>query len=124
MKILWAKSDFLHPTERGGQIRTLETLRRLHRDHELHYIAFADPARPEGPARASEYCSAAYPIAHHVPSRRSIAFVRQAAANLVASLPLSIARYRSTPMRDAIARLMAQHRYDAVVCDFHKLAIP
>lgn len=122
MKILWAKSDFLHPTERGGQIRTLETLRRLHRDHELHYIAYDDPARPEGMARASEYCSAAYPIAHHVPPRRSLAFVRQAVANLVDPLPLSIARYRSTQMRDAIARLMAQHRYDAVVCDFLAMA--
>ena len=28
MKILWVKSDFLHPTTRGGQIRTLEMLRR------------------------------------------------------------------------------------------------
>ena len=31
MKILWVKSEFLHPTTRGGQIRTLEIVKRLHR---------------------------------------------------------------------------------------------
>ena len=39
MKILWVNSDFLHPTTRGGQIRTLETLKRLHQRHEIHYAA-------------------------------------------------------------------------------------
>ena len=54
MKILWAKTDFLHPTNRGGQIRTLEMLKRLSRRHELHYVAYDDPATPEGRERASE----------------------------------------------------------------------
>ncbi len=57
MKILWVKTDFLHPTDRGGQIRTLETLRRLHPHHEVHYLAYHNPTQPEGLARASEYCS-------------------------------------------------------------------
>ena len=39
MKMLWAKADFLHPTDRGGQIRTLEMLKRLHTRHEIHYVA-------------------------------------------------------------------------------------
>jgi hypothetical protein len=42
MKILWVKSDFLHPTTKGGHIRTLEMLRRLHKRHEVHYVAFSD----------------------------------------------------------------------------------
>ena len=40
MKILWVKSDFLHPTTRGGQIRTLEIVKRLHARHEVHYLAY------------------------------------------------------------------------------------
>ncbi len=56
MKLLWVKTDFLHPTTRGGQIRTLEMLRELHRHHEVHYVAFDDGAtfgvieRPARPA--------------------------------------------------------------------------
>jgi hypothetical protein len=45
MKILWANTTFLHPTNRGGQIRTLEMLKRLHAGHEVHYTALADPRR-------------------------------------------------------------------------------
>ncbi len=57
MKILWAKTDFLHPTTRGGQIRTLEMLRQLHKRHEIHYVAFDDSSNPEGLRRSSEYSS-------------------------------------------------------------------
>ena len=55
MKTLWVNSNFMHPTTKGGQIRTLEMLRHLHRWHEIHYVAIANPAQPEGPARAHEY---------------------------------------------------------------------
>ena len=44
MKILWLKADFLHPTSRGGQIRTLEMLKRLHQRHEVHYVGLDDGA--------------------------------------------------------------------------------
>jgi polysaccharide biosynthesis protein PslH len=54
MKLLWVYSDFLHPTNRGGQIRTLETLKCLHRQHEVHYAGLWNPKFPEGPARAKE----------------------------------------------------------------------
>src|SRR4029079_18995986 len=67
MKILWVNSNFMHPTTKGGQIRTLEMLRHLHRWHEIHYVALENPALPEGPARAHEYSSRAYPFRHQVP---------------------------------------------------------
>src|ERR1022692_4746175 len=72
MKILWVKSDFLHPTSRGGQIRTLETIRRLHSRHEIHYVAFDNVAEPEGLLRAKEYCSYVYPVRHDAPPKRSL----------------------------------------------------
>jgi glycosyltransferase involved in cell wall biosynthesis len=118
MKILWVKSDFLHPTERGGQIRTLETLRQLHRRHEIHYVAFDNPARPEGPARAHEYCSYAYPIRLDVPLRGSAEFWLQVAASPFSRMPLSITRYRSQQMRDKVTALLIGHDFGAIVCDF------
>ena len=61
MKILWVKTDFLHPTTRGGQIRTLEMLRRLHARHEVHYVAFDDPENPEGLAAGRRILNARIP---------------------------------------------------------------
>ena len=51
MKLLWVKTDFLHPTMHGGRIRSLETLKRLHQRHVVHYLAYSDPEQPEGVQR-------------------------------------------------------------------------
>ncbi len=118
MKLLWVKTDFLHPTTRGGQIRTLEIVKRLHRRNEVHYIAFDNPAQPEGLQRAGEYSTRAYPIAHEAPSKRSVKFLGQLAGGLVSSLPVAISRWKSGRMRAAIDELCAREPFDAIVCDF------
>ncbi len=117
-RILWVKSDFLHPTTRGGQIRSLEILRRLHRRHEIHYVAYDDGASPEGLARSGEYCSFAYPVHREIASKKSIRFAGQLAAGLFSRLPVPVSRYRSKAMREQVAKLTAGHAFDAVVCDF------
>jgi len=118
MKILWVNPNFLHPTTKGGQIRTLEMLRCLHRDHEIYYVAFADPAHPEGPGRAGEYSTRAYPIAHQPPARGSIAFAAQALIGLASPLPLAVSRWHSPAMSQQVETLLREHAFDSVVCDF------
>ena len=118
MKILWVKSDFLHPTTKGGHIRTLETLKRLHRRHEIHYVAFDLPEQAGGVERSSEYCSKVYPIPHRAPPRTSPMFWWQAAAGLFSPLPLAVSRYRSDAMRGRIEALTRSEEFDAIVCDF------
>ncbi len=118
MKILWVKTDFLHPTTRGGQIRTLEMLRELHKRHEVHYVAFDDPSNPEGVRRSSEYSAHAYPVPHRLVSKRSPRFAGQLLAGLFSKFPVSGMRYRSRAMRDTIAKLVCEQDFDAKVCDF------
>jgi glycosyltransferase involved in cell wall biosynthesis len=118
MKILWVKTEFLHPTTKGGQIRTLETLKRLHARHEIHYVALDLAEQPGGVERASEYCTKAYPIPHGAPPRSSPRFWMQAARNLGSPRPLSVTRYESEEMRRQVSSLMARESFDAVVCDF------
>lgn len=118
MKILWVTPNFLHPTTKGGQIRTLEMLRCLHRDHEIHYVAFADPTNPEGPVRACEYATAAYPISHQPPARGTAAFAAQVLQGITSSLPLAVSRWQSDAMSLQVERLLREHSFDSVVCDF------
>ncbi len=118
MKILWVKSDFLHPTNRGGQIRTLEMLKCLHQRHEVHYVAFDDGQNPEGFKRSSEYCSRAYAVPHKVPPRRSVRFAGQLLSGLVLPLPVSVKRYTSDRMKRQIEFLLARDKFDSLVCDF------
>ena len=118
MKLLWVKTDFLHPTTRGGQIRTLELLRCLHRKHEIHYVAFDDPNAPEGLERASEYSSKVYPIDSKVVDKESPAFLIELIVGLFSRIPVAVQRYRSAHMRDQVERLLQQEHFDCIVCDF------
>lgn len=118
MKILWAKSEFLHPTMCGGQIRTLEMLKRLHARHEVHYVAYEDPTLPEGPRRAGEYASHIHPIRAGRPPLGSPGYYLQGAAALFESLPVGISRWESDEMKRTIERLIAEHRFDALISDF------
>lgn len=118
MKILWIKADFLHPTNRGGQIRTLEMLKRLHQRHEVHYVGLEDASQPEGVARAGEYCSRAYPIRHSAADKNSIVFAADLVAGMWSPIPVAVARWRSKAMKLQIDTLRRNERFDSVVCDF------
>jgi glycosyltransferase involved in cell wall biosynthesis len=118
MKILWVTTNFLHPTTRGGQIRTLEMLRRLHRRHQIHYVAIEDPREPEGLARAPEYSTRAYPFQHRVADKRSPAFILELARGLIDPEPVSIRRFHPPAMGAFLTQLMAKERFDREVCDF------
>lgn len=119
MKILWVCPTFLHPTLRGGQIRTLGMLRELHRSHEIHFAALQRPeGGKEGVMRSSEYCSQSYPIYHDAPVARTAAFYTQGARNALSAMPLAVSRWCSTALRQRVARLLEEQRFDRVVCDF------
>jgi glycosyltransferase involved in cell wall biosynthesis len=118
MKILWIKTDFLHPTNRGGQIRTLEMIRQLHRRHEIHYVGLDTGEFREGPGRAGEDSSFHYAVPHKVPPRNSTAFLGQVLRGLLSPLPVAVARYQSRALRDKVVQLSAEHHFDAIVCDF------
>ena len=118
MKLLWVKADFLHPTTKGGRIRSLETLKRLHERHEVHYLGLENPEEPEGPRRAHEYASKVVAVPHRFPTRRSPMFYWQAASNLLSRLPLAVSRYESPELRRQIGALRKAEGYDRVFCDF------
>jgi polysaccharide biosynthesis protein PslH len=118
MKILWANPGFLHPTTRGGQIRTLEMLKHLHRWHEVHYVGLADRGDREGVERSSEYCSRVYPIPYRVMDKSSPAFALQLLRGAVSPLPVAILRWQSAPMKKFLAELTEREKFDSIVCDF------
>jgi polysaccharide biosynthesis protein PslH len=118
MKILWIKTDYLHPTDRGGQIRTLEMLKRLHARHEIDYLTLDDPANTEGPRRAHEYSRRHFAVPHRVAPKTSPLFAWDLLRGVAGELPVAVARWRSEAMRVKARELDAQENYDAIVCDF------
>lgn len=118
MKLLWVKGDFLHPTTKGGQIRTLETLKRLHQWHDVHYVGLNYPLHPEALARAHEYSSHVYPIEHRVPAKFSPGFAAEIIKGLYSPWPVSISRYYSPQMVETVESLTRREKFDCIVCDF------
>lgn len=118
MKILWICPFFLHPTDRGAQIRTLGTLKELHKRHEIHFAALNDPANTEGPRRSSEYSTRHILVEHKAPSRQSFGILPQLAASIFNPVPMAVSRYASRELRSKISALIAIEHYDSIVCDF------
>jgi glycosyltransferase involved in cell wall biosynthesis len=117
MKVLWVNTNFMHPTTKGGQIRTLEMLRHLHRWHQIHYVAIEDPAQPEGPGRSQEYSFRAYPMSHRIPPKGSPAFLLQLARGLLSPMPVAVSRFYSPKLGQFVEGLMRHEHFDRAVVD-------
>jgi len=42
MRILWLKTELLHPIDKGGKIRTYAMMRELKRSHHITYLTLDD----------------------------------------------------------------------------------
>jgi polysaccharide biosynthesis protein PslH len=119
MRILWLKSELLHPVDKGGKIRTYQMLKHIMREHEVTYLAFSSPDDTrEAVERASEYCHKLLLVPRKEPRRFSARFYRDLGFNLLSPLPYAIEKYRSSAMRSRIEREVGERNYDVVVCDF------
>ena len=117
MKILWVNTNFMHPTTKGGQIRTFEMLRHLHSRHEIHYVAIENPAHPEGPRRSNEYSTRSYPFRYKILDKQSPGFFAQLAKGVFSSVPVAVSRFHPPGMSDFLEKLIRTEGFDKAVVD-------
>lgn len=119
MRLLWLKTELLHPVDKGGKIRTYQMLKELKRDHFITYLTLDDgSADPHARELAAEYCSELECIAHQQRQKFTPGFYAELGLNLVSNLPYAIAKYKSPGMRRRIEELTMERSYDAIICDF------
>lgn len=119
MRILWLKTELLHPVDKGGRIRTYNMLRELKQEHEVIYLTLdEEPGDREALERSSEYADELIRVPHHVAPRHSVRFYTELVSNLVSPLPYFIERYRSDRMRRAVTKTLENCDLDVLVCDF------
>lgn len=124
MRILWLKTELLHPVDKGGKIRTYQMLKHINRLHDVTYLTLAGHHEaPDALASASEYCSRLIPVGWSEPRKFSARFYADLAFNLGSPLPYAIQKYRSIAMKRAFLRECFDRDYDLVVCDFLTPAI-
>ena len=126
MKILWLKSDLLLPLDKGGKLRTWHLLRHLARRHDITYVAFAerDQLDERGSVRKTlahgmrEVCARLVTVPRADVRKGTWRFYADAAAHIFDRLPYAVGKYRSRRYRRAVSRLLDEHAFDVVVCDF------
>jgi polysaccharide biosynthesis protein PslH len=124
MKILWLKTELLHPVDKGGRIRTYQMLKELRKEHEITYLTLDDGnAAPDARNLSNEYCSNLITVPHSVAPKFSPRFYAEIAGNLFSELPYFLAKYHSPAMRQKIEDVLAENAHDILVCDFLHPAI-
>lgn len=119
MRILWVKTNLLHPLDSGGTLRSYHMLRHLNRHHQITYVTLSTELSPPEAERAPEYCDRLVLIPWSgAPTRRSPAFYGQAVRNLRSEYPLALERYRQPAVRESIMSMLAEEDYDLAVSDF------
>jgi len=117
MRILWIKTELLHPVDKGGRIRTYQMLRALARRHQITYLCLDDGSgAADATELAHQYAQEVVVVPFRPPAKGSLFFSWGLLLNLFSPLPYAIARYRSPTLRDRIRQLAAGA--DLVVCDF------
>jgi sugar transferase (PEP-CTERM/EpsH1 system associated) len=119
MRILWLKTDLLLPLDKGGKLRTWHLMRHLARQHEITYLAFADPQEnPENVAGMREVAATVETIPRTEVRKASPRFFANVAWHLADPLPYAVGQYRSGPYRRRVKELLATDSFDLVVSDF------
>jgi glycosyltransferase involved in cell wall biosynthesis len=120
LRILWLKTELLHPVDKGGKIRTYHMLKELKRaGHQITYLTLDDGAgAKDAREKATEYCDELVLIPHRTRAKFSAGFYAELASNLVSPLPYFMKKYESAAMRREIAERTKREVFDVLVCDF------
>ena len=124
MRILWLKTELLHPVDKGGKIRSYNMLKELKRDHHVTYLALDDgSADRDARKRATEYCHDLVCVPHHHREKFSPGFYVELLFNLASRFPYAIKKYESAAMRGEVFNRANNGTIDIVICDFLAPAI-
>ncbi len=124
MRILWLKTELLHPVDKGGKIRTYNMLKELKGDHHITYLTLDDgSAHGEARERAQEYCHELVSVPYQAREKFSKGFYAELLLNLASRFPYAIKKYESPGMRKQIVERTNNQTVDVVICDFLAPAI-
>jgi sugar transferase (PEP-CTERM/EpsH1 system associated) len=125
VRILWLKTELLHPVDKGGKIRTYNMLKELKRDHFIVYMSLDDgSADSAAREQAYEYCHELICVPYQQREKFSSGFYAELLVNLASRFPYAIKKYESASMRSQISeRVNRGNFFDVVICDFLAPAI-
>lgn len=119
MKILWLNAGLLLPLDKGGKLRTWHVLGHLARQHEITYLSFSDDGQTAADRDGMrEVCARLETVPRAGAAKGTARFYMNAARYLLEPVPYAVANYGSAAYAARVRSLLAETKFDAVVCDF------
>jgi len=101
MKILWLKTELLHPVDKGGKIRSYNMLKELKRSCHITYLTLDDGTADHGARElANEYCHELVCVPHQQREKFTAGFYGELLLNLASDLPYAIKKYQSAALTE------------------------
>src|SRR5216683_5612941 len=121
LRVVMVDEELPYPPTSGKRIRTLNLTRRLARRHHITYVCHRNGDAQEARQAAiylAEQGIAPVVVDHTVPGKSGPGFYFRLAANLVSSLPFSVATHMSAAMKKALTELAATQPIDLWHCEW------
>ena len=123
MKIVFIQNRPLFPANTGGKIRTLNILRHLARWHEITYLCNSHAGDETHFSKMRDLGLRFEAVPRRELRWGSPRFFATMARNLASSLPFNVAKHFDPKVRARARTLLAQERYDLIICDFLQTAL-
>lgn len=118
MKILWVKAGGLVPPDTGGKIRSYNIIRELAREHSVTFFSFYAAHQPDAHPDLKDFLDNVVCVPLKLPSPKSAAEMLSYGRHLISPEPYGISKFCRPVARERLRALLAEQRYDVIVCDF------
>jgi len=119
VKILWVKSELLHPLDKGGRIRSFNMVKHLAKKNQVSYLCYADPVKEKAAIdELKKHVETLVTVEKTIHPKQSLGFYLDLLAALFSPHPYTVSNYTSPEMAKALKSMMAQEKFDTIICDF------
>ncbi|MEW5925815.1 MAG: glycosyl transferase family 1, partial [Candidatus Zixiibacteriota bacterium] len=122
MKILVLDEEFPYPPNTGKRIRSFNLLKRLARNHELHYLAYGNQ---DSESYAALQKNGMNPIAvkPQVPAKSGLLFYIRLFLNLFSGQPYIVSSHYSTLFDHTVRTTVRDLKPDIIICEWTPYAM-
>src|SRR5215510_9288717 len=118
MRILWVKAGGLVPLDSGGKIRSFHIASQLARMHEVTLFIFGADDSMEAQRTLTPIFREVVVHPLSVRAGRGLGEAIGYLRSFFSQLPYSIAKYCRPEVATHVRKILAEKRYDLILCDF------
>jgi sugar transferase (PEP-CTERM/EpsH1 system associated) len=118
MNILWLKAGGFVPADTGGKLRSFHMASELAQRHAVTLFTFYSEHPNDQHEKLHEPFADVIALPLRLPGRQSLREIARYASLLFTGQPYTMRKYYVPELRRRIETVLAERRFDAIICDF------